>query len=162
MMTHVQLLRCHILADDFVLCRWQFNSYVTNTKLPCDRDHPPREHSLFKLPSNFHFNSFFPLSPILFIIISSDSVGLWWHCRGSQDRFDCCVADLVLRLTLVQPFLSAGGGARTAGGWLSFTAPKMMVTRWSHLQNTLVCLACDQHHAIANTCDYHLSITARK
>ena len=40
------------------------------------------------------------------------------------------------------------------------TATKMTVTRWSQAQNTLVCLPCDQHHAIANTCDYHLSITA--
>ena len=43
---------------------------------------------------------------------------------------------------------------------ISPTATKMMDTRWSHLRNTLVCLACDQHYAIANTCDYHMSITA--
>ena len=43
--------------------------------------------------------------------------------------------------------------------YVANTATKMMVTRWLHLRNTLVCLPCDQHHAIAKTCDYHLSIT---
>ena len=39
------------------------------------------------------------------------------------------------------------------------TATKMGLTRWSQAQNTLMCSPCDQHHSIANTCDYHLSIT---